>query len=82
MQRPARFAMTGPVVLVLAEQDYLYGAGRLRIRVDQVDALHPVHYDGEDWYPITGVLLSRDNVELHPAQVLVRARRLPAALLT
>jgi hypothetical protein len=74
--------MKGPVVLVLAEQDYLYGAGRLRIRVDQIDALHPFLYDGEDWYPITGVRLSHDNTELHPTQVLVRGRRLPPALLT
>lgn len=73
--------MTGPLVLDLAEQDYLYGSGRLRIRVNRVDVRHPFQYHGDDWYPVAGVRLGHDGAELQPLQVLVRARCLPAALL-
>jgi len=36
-------------VLVLAEADYRYGVGPLRIRVERIDRANPAQYDGEIW---------------------------------
>jgi hypothetical protein len=65
-------------VLELAENDYRYGAGTLKIKVERVDRDHPVRSDGEDWYPIDGIRIGYNGVELDRQLVLVRARRIPA----
>lgn len=64
-------------VIVIAEADYRYGVGKLRLRLDRVDRLHPVPFDGEDWLQVEGVQLTADGTELRPRRVLVRARSLP-----
>ncbi|MGI5240311.1 hypothetical protein [Dactylosporangium sp. CA-139066] len=69
-------------VLTLPEQDYLYGSGPLRLRVEHVDVDRPFAYDGEDWYGVSGVQLDHAGADLHAVQVLVRGRRIPAALRT
>jgi hypothetical protein len=63
-------------VLILAEADYRYGVGPLRIRVERVDRAHPARYDGEIWYPIEGVQITGNGAELRRREVLVRAARL------
>jgi len=63
-------------VLTLAEADYRYGLGPLRIRVERVDRTHPATYEGEVWYPVEGVQLRGDGAELRRRAVLVRAARL------
>jgi hypothetical protein len=63
-------------VLILAEADYRYGVGPLRIRVERVDRANPARYDGEIWYPIEGVQIAGDGAELRRREVLVRAARL------
>jgi hypothetical protein len=63
-------------VLVLAEADYRYGVGPLRIRVERIDRANPARYDGEIWYPIEGIQVTGDGTELRRREVLVRANRL------
>jgi len=63
-------------VLTLAEADYRYGVGPLRIRVERVDRNHPATYEGEVWYPVEGVQLRSDGAELRRREVLVKAARL------
>jgi hypothetical protein len=59
-----------------AEEDYLYGAGPLMIRIERVDWTEPTTYDGDKWFPIEGVEMTADGREVGPRQVLVRGRRL------
>lgn len=59
-------------VLFLSEADYLYGAGPLRLRVDRIDYVNPVHDDGEPWYTVEGFQVSAAGIELQPRCVLVR----------
>lgn len=63
-------------LLVLAEADYLYGAGRLILRVARIDRANPVGYDGEAWFPVQGVQISVTGVEMGDRETLVRGRRL------
>jgi len=63
-------------VLRLAERDYLYGAGELKLRVARIDRANPVEYDGELWFHVEGVQLGWADVELGPRQVVVRGQRL------
>jgi hypothetical protein len=63
-------------ILMLAEPDYLYGAGRLILRVEHVDRAHPISYDNEDWYTVRGVQISGTGVEVGDREVVVRGRRL------
>ena len=63
-------------VLTLAEADYRYGLGPLRLRVDSVDRRHPATYEGEVWFPVEGVQLRADGAQLRHRTVLVRAARL------
>ncbi len=65
-------------VLTLAEPDYRYGVGPLRLRVERVDRRHPTTYEGETWFPVEGVQLRADGAELRHRAVLVRAARLVA----
>lgn len=62
-------------VLVIAEADYCYGVGTLRLRVERIGR-DPVPYAGDTFYTVEGVELSRSGAELRRREVLVRARRL------
>jgi hypothetical protein len=64
-------------VVTFSEEDYRYGLGPLRIRVDHIDRSNPAHYDGETWYRVEGVQLGHNGAELGCREVLIRARRLP-----
>jgi hypothetical protein len=66
----------GRRVSQFAEEDYLYGAGPLMIRIERVDWSEPTAYDGENWFPIEGVEMTADGREVGRRQVLVRGRRL------
>ena len=63
-------------ILVIAEADYLYGAGRLVLRIEHIDRSHPIEYDDDVWYPVSGVQISVDGVEIGEREVVVRGRRL------
>jgi hypothetical protein len=65
-------------ILVLAERDYRYGTGELRLRLVAVDRLGEVDLDGEPWVPVRGVQVRRDGTEIGPVRLLVRAARVPA----
>lgn len=66
--------------LILAEDDYCWGSGPLRIRVEKVDP-EPVQYHGDVFYQVEGVQLSTTGAEIGRRQALVRGRQLqrPAA---
>lgn len=66
-------------VLVLSEPDYTFGAGDLRLRVQQVDRAHPVTHHGDIWYRVEGMQLNTGGTEIGRREVLVRGRRLPLA---
>jgi len=72
--------MTAPTsrVLTFLEEDYMYGAGPLRLWVERVDRSNPARYDGENWYQVEGVQLAGNDTELGRREVLVRAKRLPS----
>jgi hypothetical protein len=63
-------------ILVIAEADYLYGAGRLILRVEYIDRDHPISYDREDWYTVRGIQISGTGVDIGDREVVVRGRRL------
>lgn len=65
------------VVVVLAEQDYRYGAGVLRLRVEAVEHATAITLDNDVWVPVHGTRLRSDGLELNEIQVFVRASRLP-----
>lgn len=75
----ARPAVLPGEVLTLPESDYQYGLGPLRLRVERVDRVHVLAFDGENWYQVDGVQITADGKELGRRQVLVRASRLGAA---
>jgi hypothetical protein len=60
----------------LAEQDYLYGTGELKLRVARIDRANPIEYDGELWFRVEGTQLGWGDVELGSRRVIVRGRRL------
>jgi hypothetical protein len=66
----------GGDILVLAEADYLFGAGRLVLRVEYVDRSHPIIYQGEDWYPVRGTQISGNGIDIGDRETMVRGRRL------
>lgn len=70
----------GSRVILLAEADYCYGVGELRLRVERVDRNHPINENGEAWYPVEGVQLGGDGRELRRRQATVRASRLRPGL--
>lgn len=72
-------ATVGRVLIVLAEADYRFGVGPLRLRVASVDWAHPMQYDGESWYSVHGVHVGHDGVDREELIVLVRGKRLPGA---
>jgi hypothetical protein len=67
------------VLIVLAEADYRFGVGPLRLKVASIDWAHPMQYDGEAWYSVHGIHVGHDGSEREQRLVLVRARRLPGA---
>lgn len=70
--------MNAQPVVVLAENDYRYGAGPLRLRIERIDRAAEFHLDGEAWVTVHGTRLRADGTELGPVRVVVRAARLPA----
>src|SRR4051794_4913344 len=58
-------------VLVLAEADYCYGIGTLKIKLERVDRSNPIRYDGDVWFQMQGVQVGSGGTELGPRQVLV-----------
>jgi len=66
-------------VLVLAERDYLYGAGDLTLRVQRVEREAPIAYDEQSWYYVHGTQLGHDGRELGHRVVVVRGKRLAGA---
>ena len=72
-------ATVGRVLIVLAEADYRFGVGSLRLKVASIDWAHPMQYDGEAWYSVHGVHVGNDGAERERRLVLVRGRRLPGA---
>lgn len=65
--RPTRVIEAG-TVLEIAEADYLYGGGALRIRVDEPVQLHPA----QEWVRVTGTRVWSTGREVEPLSVLVR----------
>jgi hypothetical protein len=65
-----------PHVIRVAEPDYLYGTGDLKLRVAHIDRANPIEYDGELWFQVEGVQLGRSGVELGYRRAIVRGRRL------
>jgi hypothetical protein len=63
-------------VMRLAEQDYLYGTGELKLRVAHIDRANPIEYDGELWFRVEGVQLGWADVEVGSRRAIVRGRRL------
>ncbi|MBL7259952.1 hypothetical protein [Paractinoplanes lichenicola] len=64
-------------VWTFAEEDYRYGIGPLRIRLDRVLAGSPLQHDGDLWYEVEGVEMSDQGLVVGPRRVTVRASRLP-----
>ena len=59
-----------------AEEDYRFGSGSLRLRVERVRWDSPVDYNGDLWYEVDGVEVSSTGQDVGRRQVLVRAARL------
>ena len=59
-----------------AEEDYRYGIGPLRLRIERVMST-PVHQDGDLWYEVEGVEVSDQGRVVGPRRATVRASRLP-----
>ncbi|WP_250030102.1 hypothetical protein [Paractinoplanes maris] len=64
-------------IWTFAEEDYRYGAGPLRLRIDRVLAGAPVHQDNDLWYEVEGVEVSDQGRVVGPRRATVRASRLP-----
>ncbi|GID30834.1 hypothetical protein [Paractinoplanes brasiliensis] len=64
-------------IRTFAEEDYRYGTGPLRIRIDRVLAGTPLQHDGDLWYEVEGVEVSDQGQVVGPRRATVRASRLP-----
>ncbi|MDY7087828.1 MAG: hypothetical protein SYR96_22315 [Actinomycetota bacterium] len=64
-------------IRTFAEEDYRYGTGPLRIRIDRVLAGAPLQHDGDLWYEVEGVEVSDQGRVIGPRRATVRASRLP-----
>ena len=60
------------VVMNIAESDYLYGSGDIRLRVDAPVPVHP----RLEWVSVHGVRLLSDGRQTGPVTVLVRVAAL------
>jgi hypothetical protein len=65
-------------VWTFAEEDYRFGIGPLRLRIDRILAGAPVHQDGDLWYEVEGVEVSDQGRVVGPRRATVRASRLPS----
>lgn len=63
-------------VLILAEADYRFGAGTLRLAVTRVRWNAPQRDDGDVWYEVDGTELTSDGRQVGPRSALVRGNRL------
>ena len=61
--------------LILAEPDYLYGAGTLRLRVERVSTRRFV-YDNDTWVMIEGMEIGWGDTPRGLRQVAVRVSKL------
>jgi hypothetical protein len=66
-------------VLTVQDQGYCFGVGPVRIRIERIDRDNLVMRDGERWYQVHGVTLTRDGADIGPRQLLIRGRRLRLA---
>lgn len=63
------------------EEDYCFGSGPLRLRVERVRWDSPVDYHDDLWYEVDGVEVSSTGQEVGRRRVLIRAScltRLPS----
>ncbi len=67
-------AVKSGAMLEIDESDYLYGVGRLTLRVASTGPAQ--RWPDDAWVPVTGTQLSRDGTEIGSRRVLVRARAL------
>ncbi len=67
------------MLIMLAEADYRFGIGPLRLRVSSIEWSNPMRYDGDDWYTVHGTHVGHDGKDRGYRVVLVRAKRLPGA---
>ncbi|MEV4509248.1 hypothetical protein AB0K00_09860 [Dactylosporangium sp. NPDC049525] len=58
--------------LILAERDYMYGAGTLRLRVERVSTHRFIH-DNDTWVMVEGAEIGWDGAPRDLRQVAVRA---------
>ena len=65
---------------VFAEADYLYGAGPLTLRIEQIDYAHPVTHDRDVWLQVDGEQLDFRGADVGHRSALIRRRRLPITL--
>jgi hypothetical protein len=72
----ARRAIEAGTVLEVAEADFLYGEGRLRIRVDEPVQLHP----SQEWATVIGTRVWSTGREVGKLRVLVRVAAIREAL--
>ncbi|GAA1567166.1 hypothetical protein GCM10009827_106120 [Dactylosporangium maewongense] len=61
--------------LILAERDYMFGAGILRLRVERVSTRRFVH-DNDTWVMVEAVEIGWDGAPRDLRQVAVRASEL------
>lgn len=67
---------SAPPVSTFAENDYRFGLGPLRMRVEAVDWSIPQDHDGDRWYEVDGIEMTEDGREVQRRQALVKATRL------
>jgi hypothetical protein len=60
-------------VVTLAESDYRFGAGSLRLAVRSVAWSAPQQLDGKAWYQVDGIEVGDDGRRYGPRSVLVQA---------
>jgi hypothetical protein len=70
-----RPAITAGQIIHIDERNYLYGAGRLSLRVTAVDP-GGQYQPGAEWLHLTGVQLRRDGSDGPPRSVMVRVAAL------
>jgi hypothetical protein len=70
-----RPAVTAGEVVYIDERDYLYGVGRLSLRVTVVDP-DGSYRPGAEWLQLTGVQLRRDGSDGPQRSVMVRVAAL------
>ncbi|GAB2577740.1 hypothetical protein Aab01nite_11190 [Paractinoplanes abujensis] len=64
-------------VWTFAEEDYRYGVGPLRIRLNRVLAGSPLQHDGDLWFEVEGIEVTDQGHVIGPRRATIRASRLP-----